>query len=197
MTLALTSDQVNQVVSNTTMVMLVRPDLLPEWRDNLMELLHQARSSSMFEEAIFVSAVLALLSTPTDTLPTGTPYDHAWQSILTGLQSGVPQPAAGQGEQMTLDRLLNSVAEAVIAVMTQVPDQKDAVADEMREMRGAAVEAKVSELTRWIDDLLEMLKGTPLNELSGEEHQGIYGAYWRLIVRTIQNNSAEEGNDHA
>jgi hypothetical protein len=50
MTLALTSDQVNQVVSNTTMVMLVRPDLLPEWRDNLMELLQQARSSSRLEE---------------------------------------------------------------------------------------------------------------------------------------------------
>ena len=189
MTVALTSEQVNQVVSNTTLVLLVRPDLMPEWRDNLMDLLRQARTSDLHEEAIFVSAVLALLHSPNDTLPTGTTYDYAWQAILTGLQTGVPQPAAGQGEQgeqMTLDRLLNSVAEAVIAVMTQVPQQKDAVADELREMRAAAVDGEVPDLVDWIDDLLALLDGTPSGEL-GEENQGVYGAYWRLIVRSIDN----------
>jgi hypothetical protein len=197
MTIALTPEQVNQVVSNTTLVLLVRPDLLPEWRENLMDLLRQARATDMHEAAIFVSAVLTLLHSPDDTLPTGTVYDYAWQAILTGLQTGVPQPAASQGEQMTLDRLLNSVAEAVIAVMTQVPDQKSAVASEMREMRAAAVEARVAELARWIDDLLELLAGTPSADLPREDHQGVYGAYWRLIMRNLDTNSrspSEEAN---
>ncbi len=188
MTLALTAEQINQVVSNTTLVLLVRPDLLPEWRENLMALLQQARTSDMHEEAIFVSAVLSLLYSPGDTLPTGTVYDYAWQSILTGLQTGVPQPTASQGDQMTLDRLLNSVSEAVIAVMTQVPDQKSAVAGEVREMRSAAVDAQVAELINWIDDVLALLAGTTTAE-SGENHQGVYGAYWRLIIRSIATNS--------
>ena len=188
MTLALTSEQVNQVVSNTTLVLLVRPDLLPEWRENLMALLQQARSSDLHEEAIFVSAVLSLLNSPGDTLPTGTVYDFAWQSILTGLQTGVPQPAASQGDQMTLDRLLNSVSEAVIAVMTQVPDQKDAVTAELRDMRIAAVDAQIADFIRWIDDVLALLAGTTTAE-SGQDHQGVYGAYWRLIVRSISTNN--------
>ena len=196
MTLALTSEQINQVVSNTTLVLLVRPDLLPEWRESLVALLQQARSSDLHEEAIFVSAVLSLLYSPGDTLPTGTVYDYAWQSILTGLQTGVPQPTASQGDQMTLDRLLNSVSEAVIAVMTQVPDQKDAVATELRDMRIAAVDAQIADLIRWIDDVLALLEGTTAAE-SGEEHQGVYGAYWRLIVRSIATNnrtSSEEAS---
>jgi hypothetical protein len=188
MSLALTSEQVNQVVSNTTLVLLVRPDLLPEWRENLMALLQQARSSDLHEEAIFVSAVLSLLYSPGDTLPTGTVYDYAWQSILTGLQTGVPQPTASQGEQMTLDRLLNSVSEAVIAVMTQVPEQKEAIAGELRDMRIAAVDARITDLIRWIDDVLALLNGSTTPE-SGEEHQGVYGAYWRLIVRSITTNN--------
>jgi hypothetical protein len=188
MSLVLTSEQVNQVVSNTTLVLLVRPDLLPEWRENLMALLQQARTSDLHEEAIFVSAVLSLLYSPDDTLPTGTVYDFAWQSILTGLQTGVPQPTASQGEQMTLDRLLNSVSEAVIAVMTQVPDQKDAIAGELRDMRIAAVEAQITDLMRWIDDVLGLLAGTVTPE-AGEDHQGVYGAYWRLIIRSITTNN--------
>ena len=196
MTLALTSEQINQVVSNTTLVLLVRPDLLPEWRESLVALLQQARSSDLHEEAIFVSAVLSLLYSPGDTLPTGTVYDYAWQSILTGLQTGVPQPTASQGDQMTLDRLLNSVSEAVIAVMTQVPDQKDAVATELRDMRIAAVDAQIADLIRWIDDVLALLAGT-LTAEGGADHQGVYGAYWRLIVRSIATNnrtSSEEAS---
>jgi hypothetical protein len=96
---------------------------------------------------------------------------------------------------MTLDRLLNSVAEAVIAVMTEVPDQRAAVADELREMRGAASDGQVVELIRWIDDLLALLDGKPGLDRSGEGHQGIYGAYWRLIMRSIQNNNpSQEAN---
>jgi hypothetical protein len=188
MTLALTSEQVNQVVSNTTLVLLVRPDLLPEWRDNLMALLQQARNSDLHEEAIFVSAVLSLLFSPGDTLPTGTVYDYAWQSILNGLQTGVPQPATSQSDQMTLDRLLNSVSEAVIAVMTQVPEQKNAVAEELRDMRIAAVDAQITDFIRWIDAVLALLAGTPGAE-SGGDHQGVYGAYWRLILRSIATNN--------
>lgn len=189
MTIALTPEQVNQVVSNTTLVLLVRPDLLPEWRDNLMDLLRQARATDMHEAAIFVSAVLALLHSPDDTLPTGTVYDYAWQAILTGLQTGIAQTPASQGETITLDRLLNSVAEAVIAVLTQVPHQKEAVVGEIYEMRAAAVEAQVAELVRWIDDLLALLAGVPAANLPHEKHEGIYGVYWRLIIRNIQMNN--------
>jgi hypothetical protein len=132
--------------------------------------------------------VLSLLYSPSDTLPTGTVYDFAWQSILTGLQTGVPQPTASQSDQMTLDRLLNSVSEAVIAVMTQVPEQKDAVTAELRDMRIAAVDAQITDFTRWIDDVLSLLAGTTDVE-SGQDHQGVYGAYWRLIIRSITTNN--------
>jgi len=174
-------------VSNTTLVLLVRPDLVTEWRENLADLLRQVRASDLHEEAIFVSAVLALLNAPDDTLPTGTSYDHAWQAILNGLHNGVPQRTSQQGDAMTLDRLLESVADAVITVLTEIPDQIDAVAEELRSMRAAAVEAEVPDLIRWIDDVLALLAGT-LTEGQGDDHEGVYGAFWRLIGRTIDSN---------
>jgi hypothetical protein len=182
----LTSEQVDQVVSNTAVVLLARPDLLPEWRANLLDLLRQARQSALDEEAVFVAAVLALLHSPGDTLPTGTAYDYAWQSILMSLQTGVLQPVsrAPQAESMTLDRLLQSVTEAVVAVMTQVPEQKDAVASELRQMREAAVDADVAELRAWLDDVLALLRGTPITQL-GNGHEGMYATYWTIIARNI------------
>ncbi len=187
MAIALTSEQVNQIVSNTTLVLLVRPDLLTDWRNNLVDLLRQVRESNLHEEAIFVSAVLALLNAPDDTLPTGTPYDSAWQAILNGLHNGVPHRAGPPGESMTLDRLLESVADAVITVMTEIPDQIGAVVEELGTMRAAAVEADVPDLIRWIDDVLALLNGT-LAEGQGDDHEGVYGAFWRLIARSIESN---------
>ncbi|MBN1565272.1 MAG: hypothetical protein JXA10_15615 [Anaerolineae bacterium] len=186
MTAVLTTDQVNQVVNNTTLVLLVRPDLIPEWRSNLVDLLNQTRQAALDEEAIFVSAVLSLLHSPTDTLPTGTPYDHAWQTILVGLQRGEIQPAAATpGEEtMTIERLLQSIAEALVAVMTEVPQQKDAVASELIEMRAAALEADVPELRAWLDDGLALLAGAALADL-GAQHEGIYATYWQTVVKNL------------
>lgn len=181
----LTAEQLDQVIHNTMVVLLVRPDLLPEWRTNLMDLLRQTRTSHLDEESIFVAAVLALLHSPDDTLPTGTNYDSAWQSLLTGLRTGVAQPSATQGERMALDRLLNSVAEAVVAVVTQVPAQREAVSVELSQMRRAAVEAGIRDLATWIDDALAVLDGAQPRSLVGS-HQGVYAAYWDAIVRGTQ-----------
>ena len=193
MTAALTSDQLNQVVSNTTLVLLVRPDLMPEWQSNLIDLLTQTRQAALDEEAIFVSAVLSLLHSPGDTLPTGTLYDHAWQTIMIGLQRGEIQPTASTtgGESMTIERLLQSISEALTAVMTGVPQQKDAVASELAEMRAAAEEADVPELRAWLDDGLALLRGTPLDQL-GTQHEGIYAGFWESMVRNILARGDEE-----
>jgi hypothetical protein len=182
---ALTSEQIRQVVSNTVVVMLARLDLLPEWQENLLDLLQQAREAHLDEEAIFVSAVLALLHSPGDTLPTGTAYDYAWQSILTGLRTGTVQPAPAGDDVMSLDRLLSSMVEALVAVMTQVPEQKPTVADELRGIRSAADQADVSELTHWLDDALALLDGAPAQSL-GKNHQGMYAEHWNAIAQKLQ-----------
>lgn len=185
MAYALTSDQVDQIVNNTMLVLLVRPDLKGEWDTNLTNLLEQTRQYGMDDEAIFVAAVLTMLHTPDDALPTGTIYDHAWQSIVIGLQTGVAQPAASQSESLSLDRVLNSVAEALITVMTEHPEQQDVVSNELREMRTAATEAQIDELIAWLDDALALVQGTPATDL-GQEHQGVYATYWEAIVHNIQ-----------
>jgi hypothetical protein len=182
---ALTSEQIRQMVNNTVVVLLARLDLLPEWQENLLDLLQQAREAHLDEEAIFVSAVLALLHSPGDTLPTGTVYDNAWQSIVTGLRTGNVQPALADDETMSLERLLDSMAEALVAVMTQVPDQKPTVAGELREIRAAAAQADVSALTNWLDDALAVLDGAPVQSL-GQNHQGVYAAYWNEVIQKLQ-----------
>lgn len=192
MNAVLTTDQVNQVVNNTTTVLLVRPDLIGEWRTNLMDLLVQTRTASLDEEAIFVAAVLALLHSPHDSMPTGTVYDYAWNTILIGLQTGQTQPAASHDEeQITIERLLQSIAEALVAVMTERPQQKDAVASELREMRAAAIDADVPELKSWLDDGLALLRGAAIDKL-GANHIGIYDEYWRAIVREILARRSDE-----
>jgi hypothetical protein len=181
----LTPEQIRQMVNNTVVVLLARPDLLPEWQDNLLDLLQQAREAHLDEEAIFVSAVLALLHSPADTLPTGTVYDYAWQSIVTGLRTGTVQPIPADDETMSLDRLLGSMAEALVAVMTQVPDQRPTVADELREIRTAATQADVRELITWLDDALAVLDGAPVQSL-GQGHQGVYAVYWNEVAQKLQ-----------
>jgi hypothetical protein len=188
MAYALTSEQVDQIVNNTMLVLMVRPDLMSEWRTNLQNLLQQTQQYEMDDEAIFVAAVLTALHKPADTLPTGTIYDYAWQSIVVGLQTGVARPAASEAESLSLDRLLNSVAEALITVMTEYPEQKDAVVSELREMRTAAADAKIDELIAWIDDGLALLQGTPAAGL-GQQHQGVYATYWEAVIQNIEERS--------
>jgi soluble cytochrome b562 len=86
---------------------------------------------------------------------------------------------------MSLDRLLSSMAEALVAVMTQVPDQKPTVADELREIHTAATQAGVRELISWLDDALAVLDGAPVQSL-GQTHQGVYAAYWNEVAQKLQ-----------
>jgi hypothetical protein len=182
---ALTDEQLDQMVTNTMLVLLVRPDLRADWHSNLESLLQQAQDAALEDEALFVAAVLTLLYSPDDTMATGTVYDDVWQAILTGLQTGVVQPAASQSQDMTLDRLLRSVAEAVIAVMTRAQSQVETVIGELDDMRGAAVESGVTELVGWLDDILSLLRGTPPSEL-GNGHQGVYATYWDAVLQELE-----------
>ena len=196
MAYGLTSDQVHRVVNNTLLVLLSRPDLMPEWQTNLRNLLDQTRSAELEDEAIFVAAVLTLLTSPDDSLPTGTVYDTAWQSLVSGLRSGVARPAATEGESMSLDRLLGSIAEAVIAVMAQMPEQRDYIAHELRQMRAASTQGEMEELVAWLDDTLALMEGTPPQEL-GQRHQGVYGAYWDAILQQsgiVSSKPESDGN---
>lgn len=179
MAYALTSEQVQQVVQNTVLVALARSDLLPDWRANLGDLIQQMRAAALDDEAIFLAAVLALLDRPTDTLPTGTQYDQAWQAIVTGLQTGSLPPA--RDETVTLDRLLGSVAQAISAVQSHAADQWQAVYEELLHIKAAALEAEAPELVVWIDDALDVLDGAEAAERA-HHHVGIYGAYWQTVV---------------
>ena len=179
MAYALTSEQVQQVVQNTVLVMLARPDLLPDWRANLGDLIQQMRAAALDDEAIFLAAVLALLDHPKDALPTGTQYDQAWQAIVTGLQTG-SLPTARE-ETVTLDRLLASIAQAISAVQSQAPTQRRAVYEELLNIKTAAIEAELPELVVWIDDALDVLDGAAAAERA-HHHAGVYGVYWQTLV---------------
>lgn len=184
----LTADQLNRVISNTVIVLLARPDLQTEWRANLVRLLHQVREAEGDEETIFLAAVLNLLHHPEDTMPTGTRYDHAWESILTGVQTGVLHSTHRQEEEeITLERLLGSVTQAVIAVLSRGVADKDLVEGDLREMRAAAAQASAEELAMWIDDALALLNGTPAAEL-GQKHQGVYAIYWQALAQNLDQD---------
>lgn len=184
---ALSPDQINNIVNNTMVVLLARPDLLPEWRENLLDLLRQTREHALEEEMLFVAAVVTLLNSPDDTLPTGTSYDYAWQSLLSGLSTGVVQPMA-QNDAEALEQLLQSVAEAVVVVMTSAPDHRDAIRGEIEEIRESSRHAGLPGLTAWLDDLLALLTGTPLSALT-RQHDDRYGAYWDAIVSKLNGDS--------
>ncbi len=190
---ALTTDQVNHIINNTMVVLLARPDLLPDWRANLQDLLQQARSQGLEDEMLFVAAVLTLLDAPDDTLPTGTVYDYAWESLLTSLSSGIAQPVDDARDD-SLDRLLRSVAEAVVAVLTHAPDHKEAIADEIRQIHSTALDANAPELAAWLGDLLALLDGTPPDAL-GTQHQDIFAAYWDAIVRSLGADAQDAANN--
>ncbi|MCD4686610.1 MAG: hypothetical protein K8S97_11805 [Anaerolineae bacterium] len=183
---ALTMDQVGQIVNNTMLVLLARPDLMPDWRANLQDLMVQSRVQQMEDEMLFVAAVLTLLHSPDDKLPTGTAYDYAWESLLISLATGVAQPLDREEEGISLERLLRSVAEAVVAVVTHAPEQKDTIQTEILQMRAAAENAAVPELIAWVDDALALLGGAALDDLD-QQHQGIYATYWDAITQAIQS----------
>lgn len=178
---ALSSEQIDQITNNTLLVLLARPDLLDDWRDNLLELMKQAQQADLESEAIFAAALLSLLHSPNDSLPTGTEYDYAWEAIRTGLRTGSVQPA---DRAMSLDQLLGTVAELAIAVMTEAVDQKPVVARQIREIRISAAEADARELAVWLDDVLALLDGVPVEKL-GAAHQGAYAAYWQALVQLL------------
>lgn len=185
---ALTPEQVQQMVVNTVVVLLARPDLAPEWEAHLLDLLDQARQRQLEDEQLFVAAVVTLLNSPQDTLPTGTIYDRAWQALIASLRTGtLIDPQAETGVD-TLDELLGAVVEAVVAARTVLPDQADAIAGELRDLRAAAERAAAAELVRWVDDALAVLAGeSPADR--GAEHEGVYAAYWQAL-RSSLNESA-------
>ena len=176
---ALTPDQVQQIVTNTVVVLLARPDLAPEWQANLLNLLEQARQQQLEDEQLFVAALLTLLDSPEDTLPTGTLYDRAWQALITGLRTGRLTDPTAEGTD-TLDELLGAVVEAVIAARTTLPEQAAAIAGELRELRAAAERAAADELVRWVDDALAVLNGASPDTLSAR-HEGLYARYWQAL----------------
>ena len=185
MTQALTSEQVHQIVNNTLLVLLARPELRGEWRANLLDLLEQAREHALEDEMLFVAAVLSLLEKPNDRLPTGTVYDYAWEALLTGLATGRLQPLDDE-DDFSLDRLLRSVAEALVAVLTTSPEQRDVVSREVQNMLQAAQHSEAPELQTWLADVLAVLEGTDPTTL-GQHHDGLYAAYWQAIVTNLPN----------
>lgn len=190
MVYALTSEQVEQMVENTLLVLLGRPELLPQWQDSLISLLSQAQAASLDDEAVFIAAVLTLLNYPEDRLPTGTAYDRAWESIMIGVQTGMVQSShtSEETDQMTLDRLLASVVEAAVAMVNRSPEERKIIQQELFQMRTAAIEANVNELVAWIDDILRLLGGQPLVEL-GLDHTGVYAVYWEMLRQKLTHNT--------
>ncbi len=183
----LTEEQVEQVVNNTLLVLLARPDRIPEWHETLVDLLGQSEQAQLDEEALFVAAVLALLHSPDDILPTGTAYDHAWQMLLSSLRTGRLRAARPEFEQLSLKQMLRSIADAVVTVLIETHDYKEAVINELQEIRHASEQAGEAELTRWLNDVLLLAGGTPPDEL-GQCHSELYAEAWNAIIRRVYGN---------
>ncbi len=179
----LTADQLDRLVENTVLVLRARPDLLEEWQTNLERLLRDAREAGLEDEAVFVAAVLTLLASPNDTLPTGTPYDSAWYSIQAGMKTGVVGPARDRAG-MQLEDLLRTVSEAVLAVLTEMPDERKAVAAELDEIRASARSAGAEALAAWLDDVRVLLGGAPPDGFH-TSHPEPYHAYWRALLDSL------------
>ncbi len=189
MTQALTPEQVQQIVVNTVVALLARPDLVPTWRAHLLELLDQARQQQLEDEQLFVAAIVTLLNSPEDTLPTGTRYDRAWQALITSLRTGTLIDPEAEADTDTLDELLGAVVEAVVAARTVLPDQADAIAGELRELRAAAERADAEELVRWVDDALAVLAGESPQD-RGTDHEGVYAVYWQALRSSLSESAA-------
>lgn len=183
MPVALTSEQVDLVVENTILVLRARPDLLGEWRDNLERLLHDAQAASLEDEALFVAAVLTLLAWPDDTLPTGTPYDPAWYSIQTGLKTGAVGTTRAR-EGIELEDVLRAVSEAALAVLTEMPDEREAVLAELHQIRVSARSAGAETLAAWLDDVSALLAGAPPGGFHAP-HPEPYHTYWRALLDSL------------
>ncbi|NDJ79115.1 MAG: hypothetical protein GYB65_22935 [Chloroflexi bacterium] len=184
MTRALTADLLNRIIDNTVVVLLVRPEMLPEWDANLLMLMREVQQAGLDDEAIFLASVLALLHEPGDSLPTGTLYDHAWEQLLIGLQTGVAQSSSSNGEAMTLDQALGWVVEAVTAVLTREAEQKDMIQQGLVQMRQAAEDADIPELVAWLSHAMDVLEGKAPRDLS-HLHEGVYAAYWNVLVQNL------------
>ena len=138
------------------------------------------RKANLDDEAIFLAAVQSLLDRPGDTLPTGTHYDPAWEAIVTSLQTR-SFPSQSREETITLDRLLSSIVQAVIAVQTVAAEQHQAIYEELLQIKAAAVESDVPELVAWLDDALDVLDGAEPADLA-HHHTGIYSVYWQTLT---------------
>ncbi len=182
MTQVLSNDQVTQIIQTTMIVLLARPELKPDWQINLAALLQQARDEELEDEMLFVAAVLSLLHSPGDTLPTGTVYDSAWRALLSALQTGIVQEVGeSESESFTLENLLESVAQAVVTIMRHEPSRAGQLAEEVRAIRSSSVEAGIEPLVTWLDDVLLLLDGRSPATLNSR-HTEMFERYWRFIV---------------
>ena len=185
MTDALSSEQLNQVINNTVVVILARPDLHSEWNKDLNHLLRQARAAGLEAEAIFVSAVINLLAHPDDVLPTGTQYDNAWDTIRHGLETGsLPGPAR---EEPSIDRLLETVVDAVVIALTEDSSHLPMLEEELHEMRATAAESGLMDLLHWLDNVVEIINGTDPRTLQPAA-DGAYAAHWQLLIERLESD---------
>lgn len=183
----LTTEQVSQVVNNTVLVLLARRDLVSEWHENLVDLLKQAQQAQLDDETFFVAAVLTLLESPDDTLPTGTIYDPAWEMLVSGLRTGQLPASEPDTERLTLEQLLGTIADTVVAILTEQREYQETVLVELREMRSAAADAAIPELVRWLDDTLTLIESGSPHDL-GQNHEGLYASFWEAITHRLNGN---------
>ena len=171
--------QVDQVVHNTLLALREQPGLLPDWQTVLDELLRHLQTAHLDDESVFLAAVLTLLASPTDTLPTGTQYDNAWQELVDGLRTTAA--ASVRADTSTLDGLLKMVAEAALAVLTDAPAQRPVVAQQIDELRAAASASGMEPLAGWLGDVAALLSGTAADAREGA-HEGVYHDYWHALL---------------
>ena len=182
----LNQEQLEQLVNNTLVVLIAKPDLKDEWHADLTGWMEQMRTAQQEDEAIFLAALLTLLWWPDDTLPTATSYDYAWELLMIGMQTGTLQrvPAPASDETLTIGQLLRSVVDAAALVLQRAPEEQDQLDTELHQMQRAADRAGLDDLALWLTDVLALLHGTPARDL-GADQTGIFATYWEMLARRV------------
>jgi hypothetical protein len=106
-------EQLQVIISNTITVMTTVPEKRDEWRETMSDTLKQAQSRNRVQDAEFLTAILAILSDQSPSLPGDHPYAGAINSIQDDITAGGSE--SGGISIAVSDELMQAVRDFVNA----------------------------------------------------------------------------------
>jgi tetratricopeptide (TPR) repeat protein len=179
------SDPLQWIVSNTVAVMTTVPDRRAKWREAITELLRQAKSSNLRQEADFFTAVLAVLNGESPVLPGDHPYALTLAQIQEGIAAGeLEDDDTQQGDDLPFDAEL---IPRSIAALFGGPQEKMAHVQYLTVMSTQTADEGLKALLQVIQ---LGLFGSDLPQL-GQNLSGVYRQAWEAIVVGVESGGVD------